>query len=92
MLHFFKRHAPYEDILDQVFCLDALKRKLRKIWKKKSYNIICTVMLDNDQQIENHTLYDTLYVLISCATWHSREMVSQKETWKDLEGYQYHPE
>ena len=61
MLHLFTGHAPYEEILDKVICPDTLKGKLRKIWKQKSYSVICTVMFDNDQQIENQILYDTLY-------------------------------
>lgn len=64
MLHLFTGHGPYEEILDEVFCPSNLKQQLRKVWKQRSHNVICSVMFDNDEQgkeIEDETLYDTLY-------------------------------
>ena len=60
MLHLFTGHCPYEEILDDVFCPDNLKGKLRTIWKQRSHNVIHSVMMDNNG-MEDHTLYDTLY-------------------------------
>jgi len=64
MLHLFTGHGPYEEILDEVVCPANLKGKLRKIWKQKSHNVIRSVIFDNDEngtEIEDETLYDTLY-------------------------------
>lgn len=64
MLHLFTGHGPYEEILDEVFCPDNLKGKLRSIWRQKSHDVIHSVMLDNDEngmEIEDQTLFDTMY-------------------------------
>lgn len=60
MLHLFTGYCPYEEILDDVFCPENLKRELRKIWKQRSsYSIIRSVIMENEK--EDETLYDTLY-------------------------------
>ncbi|KAL7543093.1 hypothetical protein ACHAWF_007323 [Thalassiosira exigua] len=64
MLHLFTGHGPYEEILDKVYCPENLKAKLRKIWRLRSHDVIRSVMLDSDEngrEVEDETLYDTLY-------------------------------
>merc|ERR1712238_99953 len=64
MLHLFTGHAPYEEILEDVFCPQNLREKLRKIWRQKSHNVIRSVMFDNDEngsEVEDQTLYNTIY-------------------------------
>jgi len=64
MFHLFTGHAPYEEILEEVFCPENLKGKLRKIWRQKSHDVIRSVMLDNDEngtEVEDQTLYNTIY-------------------------------
>ena len=72
MLHLFTGHAPYEEILEDVTCPVALKRKLKTIWEynsSKGYDVIKSVILadvyeDEDGMTEgepDETLYDTLY-------------------------------
>ena len=72
MLHLFTGHAPYEEILEEVRCPVALKRKLKNIWENQSsngYDVIRSVILadvyeDEDGNIEgepDEVLYDTLY-------------------------------
>jgi serine/threonine protein kinase len=67
MLHLFTGHAPYEEILDDVFCPTALKKKLRQIWLEDEYagfNAVRTMVLldvDGDEGEPDETLYHTLY-------------------------------
>jgi len=72
MLHLFTGHAPYEEILEDVTCPVALKRKLKTIWEynsSKGYDVIKSVILadvyeDEDGMTEgepDEILYDTLY-------------------------------
>ena len=61
MLHLFTGHCPYEEILGNVVCPKSLRDRLRAIWtKKKSYDVICSVIIDSNGN-EDRTLYDTLY-------------------------------
>ena len=67
MLHLFTGHCPYEEILRNVVCPDALKTKLRKIWKSPTHDIICSAMMyedSNGEEVEDETFYDTLYRFI----------------------------
>ena len=73
MLHLFTGHAPYEEILDDVYCPSGLKKKLRKIWEDEGssgYDVIRSVILadvekDDDGVIiegePDGTFYDTFY-------------------------------
>jgi serine/threonine protein kinase len=67
MLHLFTGHAPYEEILEDVFCPLALKKKLRQIWVEDEYsgfNAVRTMILldvDEDEGEPDETLYHTLY-------------------------------
>ena len=73
MLHLFTGHAPYEEILETVFCPKNLKKKLKTIWENKNpigYEVIRNVILcdvfedENGNVLEGEpddTLYDTLY-------------------------------
>jgi serine/threonine protein kinase len=72
MLHLFTGDAPYEEILENVTCPVALKRKLKNIWENQSsngYDVIRCVILadvyeDEDGNVEgepDEVLYDTLY-------------------------------
>jgi len=67
MLHLFTGHAPYEEILEDVFCPVALKKKLRQIWVEDEYagfNAVRTMILldvDGDEGEPDETLYHTLY-------------------------------
>ena len=72
MLHLFTGHAPYEEILEDVRCPVALKRKLKNIWENQSsngYDVLRSVILadvyeDEDGNVEgepDEVLYDTLY-------------------------------
>lgn len=67
MLHLFTGHAPYEEILDDVFCPVSLKKKLRQIWVEDEYagfNAVRTMILldvDGDEGEPDETLYHTLY-------------------------------
>ena len=67
MLHLFTGHAPYEEILDDVFCPTALKKKLRQIWLEDEYagfNAVRTMVLldvDGDEGEPDETLFHTLY-------------------------------
>jgi serine/threonine protein kinase len=73
MLHLFTGHAPYEEILAEVFCPPILKNELRKIWEneeEEQYSVIRSVVLgdvykDEDGHIiegePDEVLYDTLY-------------------------------
>ena len=72
MLHLFTGDAPYEEILENVTCPVAMKRKLKNIWENQSsngYDVIRCVILadvyeDEDGNVEgepDEVLYDTLY-------------------------------
>mmetsp|Transcript_26615 Transcript_26615/g.48155 ORF Transcript_26615/g.48155 Transcript_26615/m.48155 type:complete len:152 (+) Transcript_26615:1097-1552(+) len=65
MLHLFTGHAPYEEILEDVFCPSPLKKKLRQIWVDDEYsgfNVLRTMILpDVDGEEQDETLYHTLY-------------------------------
>lgn len=67
MLHLFTGHAPYEEILEDVICPRALKKKLRQIWVEDEYsgfNAVRTMILldvDGDEGEPDETLYHTLY-------------------------------
>lgn len=67
MLHLFTGHAPYEEILEDVYCPLALKKKLRQIWIEDEYsgfNAVRTMVLldvDEDEGEPDETLYHTLY-------------------------------
>ena len=67
MLHLFTGYCPYEEILKDVVCPDALKTKLRKIWNSSTHDIICSAMMyedSNGTEVEDETFYDTLYRFI----------------------------
>lgn len=73
MLHLFTGCAPYEEILEDVHCPPALKKKLRQIWENDAvaeYETIRSVVLSDVYKDEaghiiegepDETLYDTFY-------------------------------
>ena len=72
MLRLFTGHLPYEEILENVLCPPALKRKLRKIWETQTssdYAVVRSLILDDvfedeDGNIDgepDEVFYDTLY-------------------------------
>ena len=72
MLHLFTGDAPYEEILADVVCPTALKRKLKNIWEHHSsstYGVVRSVILADVYEDEtgiiegeaDEILYDTLY-------------------------------
>lgn len=73
MLHLFTGDAPYEEILQDVICPPALKKKLKQIWlsekKSSGFCVIRSVILSDVFEDENNiaqgkpdeTLYHTLY-------------------------------
>lgn len=64
MLHLFTGHDPYEAILVDVVCPNALKIKLRKIWNSDTHDVISSAMMYEDSdgtEVEDETLYNTLY-------------------------------
>lgn len=67
MLHLFTGHCPYEEIMKDVVCPFTLKKKLRKIWKSATHDIISSAMMHKDSdgnEVEDETFYDTLYRFI----------------------------
>lgn len=67
MLHLFTGHCPYEEILEDVVCPEALKIKLRRIWKSHTHDIIRSAMMYEDSdgiEVEDETFYHTLYRFI----------------------------
>ena len=69
MLHLFTGHKPYEEILEDVQCPLALKKKLRQIWQEdeySGYNVVRQIIMADVDEGENEgepdeTLYHTLY-------------------------------
>ena len=65
MLHLFTGNAPYEEILEEVLCPPALKKKLRQIWQEDEYAgylVVRSLILSDDEPDEpDETLYHTLY-------------------------------
>jgi serine/threonine protein kinase len=76
MLHLFTGHAPYEELMKDVFCPPHLKKSLRNIWENDNIEgfevirsvILCDVFKDETGNIidgdPDETLYDTLYRLV----------------------------
>ena len=90
MLHLFTGHGPYEEILDEVVCPDNFKAKLRKIWKSASHDVIRSVMLyDNEdgQEVEDDTLYNTLYRFLVLFGVPQRRFLSRKhgKVWRAID-------
>jgi Protein kinase domain len=69
MLHLYTGHKPYEEILEDVRCPPALKKKLRQIWQEdeySGYNVVRQIIMADVDEGENEgepdeTLYHTLY-------------------------------
>lgn len=73
MFHLFTGEAPYEELLEEVVCPPALKKRLRKIWEDgdvDGYEVIRSVILSDVELDEaghivdgepDETPYDTLY-------------------------------
>jgi len=76
MLHLFTGHCPYEEILCDVKCPPALKKRLRIVWEDETsagYETLRSVILSDVYKDEaghiiegepDETLYDTLYRFI----------------------------
>ena len=84
LLHLFTGHCPYEEILDDVFCPDNLKGKLRTIWKQRSHNVIHSVMMDNNG-MEDHTLYDTLYRFLVLFGIPEHQFLRKNHVWRAID-------
>jgi serine/threonine protein kinase len=73
MLHVFTGHAPYEEIMDDVYCPSGLKSKLKKIWEDEGssgYDVIRSAILADVERDEDgvvvegkrdETFYSTFY-------------------------------
>jgi serine/threonine protein kinase len=73
MLHLMTGHAPYEEILEDVYCPDNLKRELKKVWENEEepdFSVVRSLVLadcfmDDEGHIlegePDETFYDTLY-------------------------------
>jgi serine/threonine protein kinase len=73
MLHVFTGHAPYEEIMEEVYCPSGLKKKLKKIWEDEGssgYDVIRSVILADVEKDEDgvavegepdETFYHTFY-------------------------------
>ena len=73
MLHLFTGEAPYEELLEDVLCPPALKKRLRKVWEDETvdgYEVIRSVVLSDVELDEaghiidgepDETAYNTLY-------------------------------
>jgi hypothetical protein len=69
MLHLFTGHKPYEEILEDVQCPPALKKKLRQIWQEdeySGYNVVRQIIMadvdeEEDEGEPDEILYHTLY-------------------------------
>jgi hypothetical protein len=90
MLHLFTGHCPYEEILEEVVCPENFKAKLRKIWKSASHDVIRSVMLyDNEegQEVEDDTLYNTLYRFLVLFGIPQRRFSSRKhgKVWRAID-------
>ena len=90
MLHLFTGHGPYEEILDEVVCPENFKSKLRRIWKSASHDVIRSVMLyDNEdgQEVEDETLYNTLYRLLVLFGMPKRRFATRKhgKVWRAID-------
>jgi serine/threonine protein kinase len=84
LFHLFTGHCPYEEILDDVFCPDNLKGKLRTIWKQRSHNVIHSVMMDNNG-MEDHTLYDTLYRFLVLFGIPEHQFLRKNHVWRAID-------
>ena len=90
MLHLFTGHGPYEEILEEVVCPENFKAKLHKIWKSASHDVIQSVMLyDNEdgQEVEDDTLYNTLYRFLVLFGIPQRRFSSRKhgKVWRAID-------
>lgn len=90
MLHLFTGHGPYEEILEEVVCPANFKGRLSKIWKSSSHDVIRSVMLYDDedgQEVEDDTLYNTLYRFLVLFGVPQRRFSSRKhgKVWRAID-------